>query len=124
MKKHTDYFPTTQRCLLILMVMSCSIYTSAQWIRQYPVPKMEWLLDIDVSTDGYGYAVGGDDMVVKLDPSTMTWSTLTTPDYEWTLNAVDCPLKDGRHAKGRQASRFPSLKIKKPGAFDPGPFHT
>ncbi len=75
-----------------LLLLPCIVWTlslSAQWMRQYPVPKMEFVLDMDVSSDGYGYAVGGDDMVLKLDPVTMEWTTLTTQDLGWTLTAVD-----------------------------------
>src|SRR6188768_1375161 len=61
----------------------------AQWIRQYPMAKLEQVVDITLHQDGYGYAVGGDDMILKLDPGTNRWDLLTSWDAGWSLESVD-----------------------------------
>ena len=62
---------------------------SAQWIRQYPLAKLEHVVDIAAHQDGHGYAVGADDMILRLDPGTKTWELLQTWNSGWTLEAVD-----------------------------------
>lgn len=60
-----------------------------QWIRQYPLAKLENVVDMAVYQDGQGYAVGADDLILRLDPGSKKWNLLTTWDGGWTLEAVD-----------------------------------
>ncbi len=62
---------------------------TAQWIRQYPMAKLENVTDIALHPDGHGYAVGPDDMVLRLDPGTKTWTLLDAWDGGWSFAAVD-----------------------------------
>jgi len=62
---------------------------TAQWIRQYPLAKLEHVTDIALHQDGHGYAVGPDDMVLRLDPGTKRWILLDAWDSGWSFAAVD-----------------------------------
>ncbi len=61
----------------------------AQWQRQYPLDKLENVLDIDVHDDGYGFAVGTNDLILRLDESTQTWDLLDGYGEGWRFEAVD-----------------------------------
>ncbi|MDQ3016862.1 MAG: YCF48-related protein [Bacteroidota bacterium] len=61
----------------------------AQWQRQYPLEKLENILDIDVHDDGYGFAVGANDLLLRLDESTQTWKLLDGYGQGWRFEAVD-----------------------------------
>ena len=62
--------------LPLLLVISFPTLLASQWVRQYPVAKLEQVLDLVVHGDGHGYAVGSDDLLMKLDPATKTWDIL------------------------------------------------
>lgn len=51
--------------------------------------KLENVTDIALHPDGHGYAVGPDDMVLRLDPGTKTWTLLDAWDGGWSFAAVD-----------------------------------
>jgi photosystem II stability/assembly factor-like uncharacterized protein len=71
----------------LFLLQSASL--TAQWIRQYPLAKLEHVTDIALHPDGHGYAVGPDDMVLRLDPGTKRWTLLDAWDSGWSLAAVD-----------------------------------
>jgi photosystem II stability/assembly factor-like uncharacterized protein len=83
--------------LMVLVVFPMCL--SAQWQRQYPLEKLEQVLDIAVHNDGYGFAVGNNDLILKLDPGTKTWDLLLAWTKKWKLEAVDyLPLTTGDFA--------------------------
>ena len=51
--------------------------------------KLENVEDIAMHGDGFGYAVGESDMILKLDPMLQTWSTVQVLGMNWSLKAVD-----------------------------------
>ncbi len=61
----------------------------AQWSRQYPLPKLEDVLDIDVSTDGYGFAVGSNDLILRSQAGNNQWDMLPGFGEGWRFEAVD-----------------------------------
>lgn len=73
--------------LFLLCLLSTAL--SAQWIRQYPLPKLEDVLDMDVSEDGYGFAAGTNDLLLRLDPETEEWTLLPGFGEGWRFEAVD-----------------------------------
>ena len=74
--------------LIIVLILS-PIGLKAQWQRQYPLEKLEQVLEISVHGDGYGFAVGSNDLILKLDPGTNTWDLLLSWTKKWKLEAVD-----------------------------------
>ncbi len=78
------------RALLIHTFLFCLFQPiDAQWIRQYPLAKLEHVVDIAIHTDGHGYAVGDDDLILRMDPGTKEWDLLTSWDSGWSLESVD-----------------------------------
>ena len=76
--------------LLLPLLFSCFITTAfAQWDRQYPLEKLENVLDISLHTDNYGFAVGTNDLILRLDNTTNTWDLLSSWNKSWQLKAVD-----------------------------------
>ncbi|MGB3080827.1 MAG: YCF48-related protein, partial [Saprospiraceae bacterium] len=61
----------------------------AQWSRQYPLPKLEDVLDIDVSADGYGFAVGANDLILRSQAGNNKWDMLPGFGEGWRFEAVD-----------------------------------
>ncbi len=61
----------------------------AQWNRQYPLPKLEDVLDIDVSSDGYGFAVGANDLILRSQAGNNQWDMLPGFGEGWRFEAVD-----------------------------------
>lgn len=51
--------------------------------------KLENVLKMAIHDDGYGYAVGENDLILKLDKTTQLWKLLLTWDMNWDLKAVD-----------------------------------
>jgi len=82
--------PDMKNLLLLFIVVLClPIGLSAQWQRQYPLEKLEQVLDIAVGQDGHGFAVGSNDLILKLDPGTKQWDLLLSWNKKWKLEAVD-----------------------------------
>ena len=74
----------------ILFCLLCfTLPVSGQWIRQYPLEKLEHVNAIALHADGHGYAVGGDDLFLRLDPDLQTWELVSAWNKGWTLEAVD-----------------------------------
>ncbi len=61
----------------------------AQWVRQYPLDKLEPVLDISLHSDDFGFAVGNNDLILRLDASTDEWSLLGSWNKGWQLKTVD-----------------------------------
>ncbi|MEP6647619.1 MAG: YCF48-related protein [Saprospiraceae bacterium] len=76
---------------LTLIAFSLCLFNSAhaQWTRQYPLPKLEDVLDIDVSTDGYGFAVGSNDLLLRTQAGNNAWELLPGYGEGWRFDAVD-----------------------------------
>ena len=72
----------------LILIFAC-FSADAQWIRQYPLAKLEHVVDIAVHQDGYGFAVGGDDLILRLNGGSNQWDLLTSWDGGWTLESVD-----------------------------------
>lgn len=76
--------------LSLFTIIICTVYpASAQWIRQYPLAKLEDVLDIDISSDGYGFAVGTNDLMLRYNSAVKEWNLLLNFDEGWRLEAVD-----------------------------------
>ena len=73
--------------LIVLALFSRDAY--AQWVRQYPLAKMEHVIDIAIHQDGHGFAVGADDLILRLDPGTKRWDLLSSWNNNWILESVD-----------------------------------
>ncbi|HEX5111554.1 MAG TPA: YCF48-related protein [Saprospiraceae bacterium] len=73
--------------LIVLLALPLCLF--AQWDRQYPLEKLEQVLDIAVAEDGYGFAVGSNDLILKLDPGTNQWDLLLSWNKKWKLEGVD-----------------------------------
>ncbi len=74
---------------MLMALVALPLCLSAQWQRQYPLEKLEQVLDISTHGDGYGFAVGGNDLILKLDPGTKTWNLLLSWNKKWKLEATD-----------------------------------
>ena len=76
---------------LLFAALCCFFLTPAlaQWERQYPLEKLEPVLDIALHDDDYGFAVGNNDLILKLDTATDEWVLLDSWDKGWQLKAVD-----------------------------------
>ncbi|HZV70760.1 MAG TPA: YCF48-related protein [Saprospiraceae bacterium] len=61
----------------------------AQWTRQYPLPKLEDVLDIDISSDGYGFAAGANDLLLRTQAGNNQWDLLPGFGEGWRFEAVD-----------------------------------
>ena len=72
-----------------LLIIGWSQSSVSQWVRQYPLEKLEDVLDIDVSPDGHGFAVGNNDLLLRLDAVTKTWELLPGYGENWRFEAVD-----------------------------------
>ena len=84
--------------IVIVLILS-PLWLTAQWQRQYPLEKLEQVLHIAVHEDGYGFAVGSNDLILKLDPATQTWDLLLSWTKKWKLEAVDyIPFTEGDFA--------------------------
>ncbi len=70
------------------LIFSCSP-VFAQWQRQYPMEKLENVLNITTYSDGYGYAAGDGDLILKLDPTLQIWNPISGLDMNRTFKAVD-----------------------------------
>ena len=79
-------FPLAVACLLLFLPV---ISLQAQWVRQYPLSKMEDVIAIDVSQDGHGFAAGPNDMILRLNPTSQTWDLLPGYGEGWRFEAVD-----------------------------------
>ncbi|HEY3387765.1 MAG TPA: YCF48-related protein [Saprospiraceae bacterium] len=71
-----------------ILLFNC-ISADAQWIRQYPLAKLEHVVDIVTHEDGHGFAVGGDDLILRLNGGSNQWDLLTSWDGGWSLESVD-----------------------------------
>src|SRR6187549_3337184 len=76
---------------LFFAVLLCFFLTPAiaQWERQYPLEKLEPVLDIALHDDNYGFAVGNNDLIIRLDTATDEWIPLDSWNKGWQLKAVD-----------------------------------
>ncbi len=74
---------------LYFALFLCSFNLQAQWIRQYPMDKLEDVLDIDVSADGYGWAVGSNDLILRTLAGNNQWELLPGFGEGWRFEAVD-----------------------------------
>jgi len=61
----------------------------AQWVRQYPLEKLEPVHSISLHNDGFGFAVGNNDLILRLDISTDQWNLLDSWDKGWQFKTVD-----------------------------------
>lgn len=75
---------------LMTMWLMIPNWLTAQWQRQYPLPKLDDINDIVITPDGYGYAAGADDILLKLNTSTQSWEFLPDVEKGWTFLAIDC----------------------------------
>jgi photosystem II stability/assembly factor-like uncharacterized protein len=77
----------------ILVCLTLCLFNSylvqAQWQRQYPLAKLENVLDIDVSPDGFGFAVGTNDLILRLSIVSGEWELLPGYGESWDFEAVD-----------------------------------
>jgi photosystem II stability/assembly factor-like uncharacterized protein len=74
--------------LRTISIILCLVHSvSAQWVRQYPMKKLEHVLDIVVTPDGYGFAVGNNDLVLRKVGN--QWQLREGPNKNWDLKAVD-----------------------------------
>ncbi len=81
----------------LLLLFSFYSTISAQWVRQYPLAKMEQVLDIAIHEDGYGFAAGSNDLLLRMDKQTKKWDLLQTLNKGWRLAAIDyLPQTDGK----------------------------
>lgn len=79
-----------QSALLSLAILILvSFQSSAQWVRQYPLDKLENVVDMDVSDDGYGFAVGPNDLLLRLSALDQTWELLPDLTLNWQFESVD-----------------------------------
>src|SRR4030095_2053050 len=77
-------------CILQLTLLLFSTeLLQAQWIRQYPMDKLEDVLDIDVSLDGYGFAVGSNDLLLRKTSGNNQWELLPGFGEGWRFEAID-----------------------------------
>jgi photosystem II stability/assembly factor-like uncharacterized protein len=76
-------------CTVLFLIFSQVSFSEAQWIRQYPLAKLEHVVNIALHQDGHGYAVGDDDLILRLDPGTKRWDLLASWDGGWALESVD-----------------------------------
>lgn len=79
-----------KRLVLFLLVM-CTLTAEnwAQWQRQYPLAKLENVLDIDLTAEGFGVAVGANAMVLTKSAGESTWRLRSGPSGNWRLDACD-----------------------------------
>ena len=75
----------------LFAALLCFFLTPAigQWERQYPLEKLEPVLDIALHDDDYGFAVGNNDLILRLDTATDEWVLLDNWSKGWTLKTVD-----------------------------------
>ncbi len=83
MNRHVPSF------LFLITLIFSTTTVLAQWERQYPMEKLENVLSIAAHGDSYGYAVGDDALILKLDPNTQLWNPMFNWDMNWDLKAVD-----------------------------------
>jgi photosystem II stability/assembly factor-like uncharacterized protein len=62
---------------------------NAQWDRQYPLEKLEPVHAISLHNDDFGFAVGNNDLILRLDSSTEQWNLLDSWDKGWHFRTVD-----------------------------------
>jgi len=79
---------------ILLFLSACLAPAWGQWQRQYPLPKMENVVDLAVSAEGYGIAVGANAMVLLKSASATTWNPRPEPVSGWSL--VACDVADGQ----------------------------
>lgn len=75
--------------LLATILLCMPVSGHAQWERQYPLKKLEPVLDIAIHDDGFGFAVGNNDLIIRLDTMTDQWNLLDSWQKGWQLKAVD-----------------------------------
>src|SRR5687768_1610559 len=75
--------------LLLCLALMPLADVQSQWQRQYPLEKLEDVLDIDISADGYGFAAGTNDLLMRMDPITRKWDLLLGFDEGWQFESVD-----------------------------------
>jgi hypothetical protein len=62
---------------------------SAQWQRQFPLEQIEYVRDIVVKPDGYGFAVGDHNMILRLTPLSSKWQLMPVADGDFEIYCVD-----------------------------------
>ncbi|MEO5905502.1 MAG: YCF48-related protein, partial [Saprospiraceae bacterium] len=75
--------------LLFFFVLLNTSAAQIEWDRQYPMERLEDVLDIDISDDGFGFASGTDDLLLRLDPSTKRWELLPPFGDESNYESID-----------------------------------
>lgn len=75
--------------LFLALSFFCLHTLQAQWNRQYPLPKLEDVLDIDVKSDGYGFAAGTKDLLLRKQAGSNQWDMLPGFGEGWRFEAVD-----------------------------------
>ncbi len=76
--------------ILQTALLLCSFtHLHAQWVRQYPMAKLEDVLDVDVSADGYGFAAGTNDLLLRTLAGNNQWELLPGFGEGWRFEAVD-----------------------------------
>lgn len=83
MKKISSAF---QLAMLLFCLPSSGF---AQWVRQYPLEKLEPVIAISLHNDGFGFAVGNNDLILRLDVSTDQWNLLDSWEKGWNFKTVD-----------------------------------
>lgn len=74
---------------LLIFVMLTATASQAQWDRQYPMDKLENVLDMDVAGDGYGFATGNNDLLLRLEIDNRRWTLLDGYGEGWNFKAID-----------------------------------
>src|SRR5690349_15304876 len=69
--------------LSVILCLLCSFSLQAQWDRQYPLDNLDDVLDIDISLEGFGFAAGPNDMIVRYEHATKSWELLPGYGENW-----------------------------------------
>ena len=78
--------------LFIILLFNIFLVNGQNWIRQYPFSEHETLYDIDFDTDGNGWAVGKNSIVLHTENSGVLWTSQTAPIAGGKLEAVEVVL--------------------------------
>src|SRR5690606_3318504 len=64
-------------------------FAQAGWQRQYPLTKLDNVVDIAIHEDGFGYAVGENNTLLRLQSGSQTWLLAEGPMADWDLATCD-----------------------------------
>src|SRR5690606_1901516 len=90
-------FDMNRLTVTLLLLSALQVALMGQWQRQYPLSKLENVVDIDLTQDGHGVAVGANATVLTKSAGGTEWFLRPEPVSGWDLAA--CDVAEGQNGQ-------------------------